>query len=301
MRARNFHKPESRSAFYASAMMRQLSRASLLCLAAQVSSAKAQLPLSIETLLMPPSTFTVSTQAHWRQARQPVLARRNDDSGGAFLSLGHRSVEQGIASVGARYGVSRRLELKGRVSHRQTRWRTPGNPAISRRGYRAAMGLSWLLQPERGAPAVLLDAEVDLLSRAATPGAGRAWLDGVGFGVTTYRSLDPVVLSLSANYRRQRERSLDPGGSGASEMLVLAPQVNFAVNAQVTLVGGLSVQYQTGNVSPLDDRGSTVSTALRLGIGYAAGRRTTLFLNTNVATSGADRGAGFDLEWLYRF
>lgn len=264
-------------------------------------AAQAQLPLSIDALLMPPSTFTVSLQTQWQQRRQPVLARRETPAGGALLAVGHSHAGQGFTAVGARYGVAPRMELNARLTHRQTRWRDPGASARRAEGYAADVGVSWLALPERGAPAVLLDARADLVSRPALPGLESQWLDGFEVGVTGYRSLDPVVLSVSGRYRYQRFPESVSFRAPAAHSLVLAPQVNFAVNANVTLVGGLSMQYRDVSEDSIVAAESRIATALRLGLGYAAGRHSTFFLNTHVATSGSDGGAGFDLEWLYRF
>lgn len=259
--------------------------------------AEAQLPLSIEALLMPASTLSLSTQTHWRQDRQPVLAIRDD--GSAYI--GHRRVEQGVTSLGARYGVTPSLELSARLSHRQLRWREPGGTSEQARGYSADVGLGWLARAERGSPALLLDARVDLVSQASAPEADQEWLDGVEFGAIAYRSLDPLVVSLSARYRYQRERSHAGADSHPSRSILLAPQVNFAVNTRVTLVGGLSAQYRDVSAVRSAEGASGVASWLRFGVGYAASGRSTMFLNTSVATSGAGQGAGFDLEWLYRF
>lgn len=263
--------------------------------------ADAQLPLSIETLLMPPSTFTLSMQTHWHEGRQPALSRRITPSGGALVSIGQRRVEQAVAAVGARYGFTPGWELNGRLSHRQTRWNDPGGRAGQARGFSADVGVSWLLRPEQAAPAIMVDARLNLLSKGAVPNAEQQTLNGVELGVTGYRSLDPVVLSVSARYRRQSEHHAASGGPSEVHSLLLAPQVNFAVNAEVTLIGGLSLQYQEPRLDADTAGGAGVDTALRLGLGYAASRHSTIFFNTSIATSETGQGSGFDLEWLYRF
>ena len=263
-------------------------------------SVQAQLPLSIEALLMPPATHTLSLQGSWQQDRQAVLAARPDGAGGALLSVRQREIEQGSSSVGARFGLVPGLEFNTRLSNREIRWRDPQAGAGRARGYAAELGMSWLALPERGAPALLLDVRADLLSRMALPDAGQEWLDALELGATVYRSLDPLVLSLSARYRHQGSQGSDALHAPATDHLFLAPQVNFAVNADVTLVAGVSLHYRWDAAESPGVDESRLGTALRLGIGYAAGRQSTLFVNTNVATSGSG-GAGFDLEWLYRF
>lgn len=261
----------------------------------------AQLPLSIDALLMPQSTFTVSVQGQWQQSRLPVLAQRDLPSGAARLSLENATAEQGLTAVAARYGLAPRMELNARLTHRQTRWRYPGASAQHAEGYTADLGMSWLALPERGAPAVLLDVRADLVSRPAFPGLEQQWLDGLELGLTAYRSMDPVVLSVATRYRYQGDAGTAAIHVPGTHNLLLVPQVNFAVNANVTLVGGLSLQYRDIDSQRAADTQSRMATALRLGLGYAAGRQSTFFVNTHIVTSGANEGAGFDLEWLYRF
>jgi hypothetical protein len=108
-----------------------------------------------------------------------------------------------------------------------------------------------------------------------------------------------VVLSLSASailqrgYRRGDDR-IDPGPAWRVD-----PMVNFAVNPQVTLLGGLSLsrRYATGvNGQPLNDGRERV--ALLTGVGYALSRRHTVFVNAEISSHAS---SGASLQWFYQF
>jgi hypothetical protein len=265
-----------------------------------VLPAMGQLPLSIEALLMPESTLTLSSRLDWQQSSAPQLRVQALAADGARLTLDERHTERDVWSLGLRYGVSRRLELSALARHERLRWRVPGMAADEARGYAASLGGSWLALPEGGLPAILLDARVDLLSRAALPGASQSAFASLDVGLTAYRSLDPLVLSLSTRWRRSRVDAVQTGSP--RQDLLIAPQVNFAVNPQVTLLASFVLRRaHGGDASAQAGRGDTPATALRLGLGYAPDRRSTLFFNARLATSGAVDGAGIDLEWLYRF
>jgi hypothetical protein len=154
-------------------------------------------------------------------------------------------------------------------------------------------------------PALLLDAAVDLYQRGNAQGQAQAQAqaqarDGLlpgaySIGVTAYRALDPVVLSLSARYQ-QRSAAADPAGIAGSSWL-LAPQVNFSVNPQVTLIGGISLREEQSSLANVS-RG--FASALRLGVGDAPDRRHTLFMQADLGVTGGDT-TGLSLEWLYQF
>jgi hypothetical protein len=153
-----------------------------------------------------------------------------------------------------------------------------------------------LLKPETRFPALLLELRADL----AGSGAGsRAGVAGGQLTLTAYKSLDPVVLSLSASamqrrgYRRDGLR-IDPGSAWRVD-----PVVNFAVNPQITLLGGFSVSRRHATrvdgqwVNDGSDR-----IALLTGIGYALSRRHTVFVNAEMTGQGS---SGASLQWFYQF
>ena len=120
-------------------------------------------------------------------------------------------------------------------------------------------------------------------------------------GITTYRSLDPLLLSAVVRYDYRSDRShdgeiIDPGDS-----LSLSPQVAFAVNHRVTLTGGVRWEWRQGGRV----RGGGVSidrtrTGLLMGIGYDWSEALTVSLNGQFAVTDQG-GSALGLTVVYRF
>ena len=162
---------------------------------------------------------------------------------------------------------------------------------------RTSVGVSWLAHREKRWPALLLEARVDV---TAESDGQRSSGGGGALSLTTYRSLDPVVLSMTAAWERRADfRSagfaIDPG-----DRWRLEPLVSFAVNPQVTLLGGASLRYSgASRANGVTAARSMSAVAYRLGVGYAPNPGNTLFL---IADGGAAReAAGLSLQWIFEF
>jgi len=264
---------------------------------ASAECARAQLPLSIEELLVEDSVLKVSTQLSGFSAYQPVLGLREGDAGAPpRLLIEQRELQGSSRGLALRYGLTPRLELNALAEDSELRWRDPQG----RGGYwersRYALGASWLLHAEDRWPAVLLDATIDLYQRDSLLSRSDAFPGSANIGATVYRGIDPVVLSLAARYIDQRAGST-PNAAGSGSWL-LAPQLNFSVNSQVTLIGGLTLRRQERSATSTG--AGQLRSGLRLGLGYAPGPRHTLFLQADISTAGGE-SSGLSMEWLYQF
>jgi hypothetical protein len=212
-----------------------------------------------------------------------------------------RELEVMELSSSLRYGAGRALEVNATALASRLRWRQAGARGGDERRRSLDLGVNWLAVAENTTPALLLQLGGRLVDRSSLPGvdsrSGGTWR----IAATAYRSLDPVVLSLALGYEWRRSREvagerLDPG-----DIAWLAPQLNFAVNPQVTLIAGTGL-YVTGGDRLSGrrlSRGSSLSN-LRLGVALAPKPRSTFFFEADFAASGA-RYARFALDWLYRF
>jgi len=251
--------------------------AASLALAARGVSAQA--PLSIEQLLAP--------SARWQ------LVTTIDHASSGTLPFEERRSTRG--SMLLRYGLTARLEVSGRLSRRFDEQRSPDGSS-TRRGRAASIGLAWLARREDRWPALLLEARADVQSRFAGSAGGA----GEALAFTTYRSVDPVVLSLSATWARQRSFRQDDVTVDPGQRWRIEPLVSFAVNSRVTLLGGASITRRTD--SRIDGRtafGSRSTIRYRSGLGYAPDSHNTLFLTADLG--GGDAGARIALQWFYEF
>lgn len=261
---------------------------------------QAQLPLSIEELLVQQRVTKLQAAVSFRNSHRPALAVGSAAAGEVSLVPGGMQQQDTVTTVRLRHGVARHLEVHLGASSAQH-----SVTGLAGRGsgdsWRVAAGGNWLVSPDTRTPALLLQASVDLAERGGLPGESREWGRTARIGATTYRAIDPLVLSLSAQYQHSRARDTALGSYRPGAQWTLTPQVNFAVNYRVTLTGGVTLQHRAHDrlsrraVSP-----SAYRSALNLGLGLLMGERTTLFAETRVSTSGGD-GAALMLDWLYRF
>lgn len=251
-----------------------------VCLGVSCCPAVASKPLNIEQLLVDRDGWQLATAIDYRSSGNSTL----------------RSDRLARVTTALRYGLGPTLELNARFQRGSNRRRVGGLQSDDQFSS-VALGGNWLLREEGAWPALLLEARAVASSRAG--GERRSWPSGE-LVLTAYRSLDPVVLSLSAAYVYQRPYKsgllrVQPGASWS-----LTPQVNFAVNQRVTLIGGLSVQRRRAlraqgiRLGPDEE-----DIELRVGLGFGATQNSTWFLLGGL--SPGSNGGNLSLRWFYSF
>ncbi|WP_439107498.1 hypothetical protein [Congregibacter sp.] len=247
-----------------------------LCLSPNVV---AQSPITIEQLLAKPSTWQISTSLAYR-ARSMSAVQQERQSGG---------------SLGLRYGLTPRVELNARVQEWQSSLEL-GAMELRQHSRSFSVGGNWLVKPESSLPAVLIEARGELYRDGSD---GRHSAPGGLLALTSYKSIDPLVLSLATAVTLQRDYRI--GGAVVSPGVTwrIEPGVNFAVNSSVTLFG--SVALERSNASYVDDSllaASQERIGLRGGIALALAQQHSLFISGDLAS---DRSGGMSLQWFYEF
>jgi hypothetical protein len=258
---------------------------------------RAQLPLNIEELLVSPSTLTLQTLFSYSSTDRPL---NGAVPGVAPVPAANLQTRSATALTRLRYGVGPTVEVNADLQRTRVDWQ---QPAASGGGdeYALRVGGSWLLSPDTETPALLLSGGVDALATSWLAPGERYSGKTLRAGAHLYRALDPVVLSLALSCEWRRPRAMGARRYDPGDIVRLQPQVNFAVNRRVTLIGGLSWQYvgrERVNTTPV--AGSLYQTGLTFGLGLQAGPGSIIFVDTRVATSGG-RGASLGVDWHYRF
>ena len=259
----------------------------------------AQLPLNIEELLVEVATVKLETGTAFRHAEELMLGVSSDSA--VFPALSKRDLEVTEAGTRLRYGLSSELEINGGLRVNHLRWRQPMGEDDSATGQVADAGVNWLASRDGNTPALLLQLGADLAGDTA-PGSGeRIYAGALRFAATAYRATDPVVLSLAAGYEYRRRRTVGDRDFNPGNLAWLIPQINFAVNERVTLIGGFGVYLRDADHWRGGPRGErqTLNT-LRLGSGMALGRQSTVFVGADMTVSG-QRSARIAMDWIYRF
>jgi len=252
----------------------------------------AQAPLTVDELLA--TRGTLKTELALTHLAQPV--------GGVAAGTVR---EQGNLLAGLRYGVARGTDVYVRTGVEGWRQSSSRDGSVDT-GYGSAVagiitGLTHEWLPERDHPALLLGGEIGWLEPALPGATERTTLASWRLRATSYRTLDPLVLSLGAVYEHGRSRKLhglaiDPGAA-----LTLTPLVNFAVNSRVSLSGGIGWRLQQG--ARIDRRRlgpDATHTDVLLGLGFSPARGNSLFLQTRFSTT-RHGVSQLSLDWVRTF
>jgi hypothetical protein len=263
-------------------------------------SAAAQLPLNIEELLVTGSTLKLQTLLGYSSTDRVLSGGMPVIPGTSPLPLVDHQTRSATAVTRLRYGLSRTVEINASVRRTRVDWQRPGASGGGDE-YALGLGANWLVSPDTKTPALLLTAGLDAVETSWLAPDERYFGKSLRAGAHVYRALDPVVLSLAVLCEWRGARSIGPSRYDPGDTLRLQPQVNFAVNPRVTLIGGLSWQYaEADRVDAVRPAGSLYQTDLSFGLGLQAGRDSIIFVDTRVATSGG-RGASVGVDWHYQF
>ena len=281
--------------------------ATLLYSAAHSYTAYAQAPLNIDALMAARSELTLQVGYSFLAASDDVLVPLSLTTQESAVrpppvqAIVEQDTETGQWVSGLRYGATSDLELRSTIRQRESRTRSPYQSSSTRRSTALSMGGSWQVSRDQRTPALLLSLDVDIAARSPLQDSELGYGKAMRLNALTYRSLDPVVLSLQVGMEyfsswRYEKVEYQPGDSAVAKA-----QVSFAVNPEVTLISGLGVR----RIEPSEISGSEVyESATRINLTMAAGvaisRRSSLFLGADIIGSGPN-AATINLEWLYQF
>jgi len=207
-----------------------------------------------------------------------------------------------VGTLGLRYGLTAKAEIYGRASYLHNSSRSSDLTSLSSssdsRFADAWGGVNYQFKRDDDTPALLGFAEVALREKHSKSSASfKSWM----LGMTTYKAIDPVVLSLTAAYRFNQVRQDGAADYKPGNLLFLNPSLAFAVNDRVTLTTGL--QWTNRQADTLDGNAQgfrRTSTDLLLGVGYGVSKGSTLNATFKSNASGQN-GADLRLNWLHTF
>jgi len=279
----------------------------LLYGAMQPACALAQGPLNIDALTPADSELTLQMGYSFLAASDHKLIPLTPTHSGEVANLPvvqailEREIESAQWTSALRYGLNTSLELRGTLRERESRIRAPYQPSSTYRSTALALGGTWLVSRDSRTPALLVSLDMDVASRSPLKDSKVGYGKAFRLNTLIYRSLDPVVLSVQAGIElfsswRSNQVEYDRGSNAS-----VKSQISFAVNPEVTLIGGLTVQRsQPSELSKSEVFDSATRISLTMAGGLALSRRSSLFLGTDVAATGSNT-ASINLEWLYQF
>ncbi|MEQ1487668.1 MAG: hypothetical protein ABL920_04195 [Methylotenera sp.] len=289
----------------------------ILLYAFSVSIAKADVPLTIEDLLTSQNRWRVGLSTNYSNTSQqrvstgsPILLQISPVQYVALPTrIGESRTNNDTLAItpSLRYGVSSKTELYGRSTFIADNTRIQdinGQRSESNNRFESLwLGVNHKFISEGKTPALLGFVEMAVLENTRLSAnsngstfSAKSWL----VGATTYRVIDPMVLSLTAAYRLNLMRDIDGTNYKPGNYLVLSPSASFAVNNEITLSGGFQwVNAQPSTLNSITQGLRNTSTGMNLGLAWLWDERSTLNFSGNANLSG-NSGAGLGLSWTYK-
>jgi len=207
-----------------------------------------------------------------------------------------------VGSVGLRYGLSEKVEIYTRASYLYIEQRNSdvsGNTQSSESRFSDAWaGVNYQFKQDDKTPALLGFTEIALREKHRVSSAS---FKSALLGLTTYKAIDPVVLSLTGAYRINRSRKDGDVDYRPGNLLLLNPSLGFAVNERVTLTSGIQWSNRRADLYGSKEQGLRhTQTDLLLGVSYGFTDKSVININLKANVSGQD-GADLRLSWLRQF
>jgi len=273
----------------------------------------ADLPLTIEDLLTEKNEFRVEFGLNYANADRKNINTRFDSvqiGSGNFILLpvdvsNQRENSDVFAlTLGARYGITAKTEMYSRLTvlaeDIRTQAGTETDNSSSQRWHEFVLGVNHQFSKENDTPALLGFAEISAIENTDTDKSNFVYGKSGQIGFTTYRSIDPVVFSLTAGYRYAGSRNVDGQQVDPGDLLFINPSLGFAINNEVTVSGGALFRFRGKDKVAGDHAGiRTSQTDLSFGLGYAASKDVTLHFNILADISG-DTGSQTGLNLSYK-
>ncbi len=274
---------------------------------------RADLPLTLEGLLTEDKKIRFEyglSYANSDRNRVDTLFDLVQTGSGSFILLpvdvsNQRQNSDVLAlTFGTRYGINAETELYGRLTATaddvRTQNATGSNSSSSQQWNELVFGLNHQFSIDNDTPALLGFVEVSAVENTAMDSTNFVYGKTGQIGFTIYRSIDPVVLSLTSGYlyaagRDVKGQKVDPG-----DLLFVNPSLSFAISNEVTVVGGVQFKFR-GKDEVAGSSGGirTSQTDLNFGVGYAASENLTLNFNIRADIS-SDSGAQASVNFLYK-
>lgn len=261
--------------------------------------AYADLPLSLEDIVtdkgrlkLESSVAYANSERSQNQFAHPIYIQTTANSLVAVPTvLANTDTNSDVvaATVGLRYGLTGKTDVYGSASHL---WRSrrefdgaDGLKSRSRQFSDVSLGVSHTFLQDGKNPALIGFAETAVYEKShGRASSGKAWT----LGATTYKAIDPVVLSLTASYRHHLNKKTANGETfRAGNYVMLNPSVGFAANDKISFTGGVQwMNVQADKVNGEKTSARNTSTYAHAGVGLGITRDTSLSASVRWKVSG---------------
>ena len=226
--------------------IKHLSTLLLLSLSFQ---AAAELPLSLEELLTDKGKLRLESSISYTNVEReqtrlanPIYIQTGANSYIAVptaLQQGSRNSDLIIGTLGLRYGITAQTELYGNASYLWRNDRTYNGAAHSHSSdnlSNISLGISHTFKQDGKNPALIGFAETTAYEKSyGKASSAKSWQ----IGATTYKAIDPIVLSLTGTYHINSSKNIAAGKYKAGNYFTLNPSISFAANDRISITGGV--------------------------------------------------------------
>ncbi|MCL2161418.1 MAG: hypothetical protein FWH56_05975 [Betaproteobacteria bacterium] len=273
---------------------------------------RAELPLNIEGILTDKGKVKLEFVASYSNLESSKLSVGNEvlvvqTGTTSFVTVptnvGERTIngDAFVGTAGLRYGLTGRAEIYTRTNYLYSRQRSIDADGTKdsnslKRWASTWGGINYRFKDDNKTPAILGFAEVALYEKHTK---SRSSFKSAMMGFTTYKAIDPVVLSLTGAYLFSGKRKDGDFDYKPGNLTLVSPSVAFAVNDRITLTTGVQwVNRMAERVDKQEQGMRNTSTDLILGVGYGVSKSNTLNLTLQPNVSGRG-GADLRFNWLY--
>ena len=278
-----------------------------ICLAGSVvaqETLKAQdiLDLDLDSLLTDEGRWKLELSSRYTHVTEDNLSIGfvpiSDGLGGSIdvpidAGLGSITSDLIVASAGLRYGLTPETELLARASFTSSLSRsenvlTGAVEEVSSTDFTGlSFGLNHRFKDADETFGLISFANVDTATKQSDGGFNYG-KSGV-VGITLYQVYDPIVLLLTSGYRPRLERSVDNLSVDLGDTSYINPTVSFAVNNDITLTGGIAIDFTNPDYIG-GERISTTTTQSQIDFSVARSLSETASIrfDANIGVVGSD-------------
>lgn len=191
-----------------------------------------------------------------------------------------------VTTLGLKYGLMKDLDISLRTNFLYTSNR-PLNINSNQESQKytdvsdVTIGLNYQLLQDSKYPALVAFLETSILEKNKKESSNfSSW----STGVTTYRSYDPIVLSLTTGYKHNLKRNINTEGEyKPADLFFFNPQIAFSANDRISLIAGLTfkaLNEQKINSIVVEKKRNNID--YNFGVGLGLDNKSNLNIQTTI-------------------
>lgn len=258
----------------------------------------ADLPLSLEDVLTNKGQWKLETSFNYINSENtkseflsPLYIHT---ANGSFIPVPTELVDKNqnsdliVANLGLRYGLNGNTDLYGNSSYLWKEERSfindEKNKTRTNKFSDLSIGISHTFLKDENNPALIGFLEGNIYEKSQKKHSSfKSWL----VGITTYRAIDPIILSLTTSYRMNLKKNTHDNTIKDGNYFMVNPSVSFAANDRVTLTTGMQwLLKQADKINGYKQGVTQTSTHLYLGTGFSLTNKISANISTRFNISG---------------